>query len=179
MKKIFVAAAVALLALTLAPQSLKAQRILKDWNGIDEVSVSYPVSASSCNTLYVVVDHSSVKLASDYKYKSKVESYLDAFSSYIEKTVKKAYPNMQIKTVALIPATLGENEMALRVAYSQFSLDNAPAMAVKGELFGQDKAKLLVFSQHAAPSNSPADPGATKAFEEAVAGDVVKIFNGI
>lgn len=185
---------IALLAiLALSSASLKAQQTLKDWEGIDEITIYHSIPTSQIGTLYILPADESVCEFQDEQEKvmKQVANQMAAFRPMIQKTCKK----VNVKLVDSKPAKLEANDLVMSIKYVAFDLGNRAARVWGGFGAGhaqttlnitvRDSSGNMVFEavqEHLAGGNPFADMRYHKVLEDMhknFAKDIVRIFAGM
>lgn len=109
--------------------NLSAQESFTEWNGIDKITIKENIQVSNYHTLFLVPideDPSIVKFEdNDKKDVDKVFEQVAAFRSIILKEIKGSYKKLDVKIVDEIPASLTDEDLMLKIKYTEFNLGSA------------------------------------------------------
>jgi len=140
MKKLFTLISTLSLA-CLASFSLFAQESLTDWHGIDKITINENIRVSDYHTLYLVpvTEDASIVRFEDEREKvvNEVFEQVAAFRPMIQKELKGSFKKLDVKIVDEIPASLSEDELMIKMAYTEFDLGSA---ALRGWVGGGNAA---------------------------------------
>lgn len=132
---------IALLAvLTLSSATLKAQETLKEWEGVDEITIYRYLSYSEIGTLYILPADESVCEFHDDKEKvnKQVTDQMAKFRPMIQKACKK----LNVQLVDSKPANLEANDLVMNIKYVKYDLGSRAARVWAG--FGAGHAETTV-----------------------------------
>lgn len=132
---------IALLAvLTLSSATLKAQETLKEWEGVDEITIYRYLSYSEIGTLYILPADESVCEFHDDKEKvnKQVADQMAKFRPMIQKACKK----LNVQLVDSKPANLEANDLVMNIKYVKYDLGSRAARVWAG--FGAGHAETTV-----------------------------------
>ncbi|MCQ2186647.1 MAG: DUF4410 domain-containing protein [Bacteroidales bacterium] len=126
--------------LTLSSAGLKAQQTLKDWEGIDQITIYHAIPSSQIGNLYILPADESVCEFHDKQEKvnKQVADQMAAFRPMIKKTCKK----VKVQLVDSVPANLGANDLVMSIKYVAFDLGNRAARVWGG--FGAGHAQTTL-----------------------------------
>lgn len=179
--------------LTLSSAGLKAQQTLKDWEGIDQITIYRSIPSAQVGTLYILPADESVCEFHDDKDKvnKQVADQMAAFRPMIKKICKK----VKVQLVDSLPTDLGANDLVLYIKYLEYDLGNRAARVWGGFGAGHAQAKInftvkdakgnKVFEavqEHLGGGNPFADMRYHKVLEDMhknFAKDIAKIFAGM
>lgn len=173
--------------------SLKAQQTLKDWEGIDQITIYRSVPSSQVGTLYILPADESVCEFHDEQEKvnRQVAEQMAAFRPIIKNTCKK----VKVQLVDSMPANLEASDLVMSITYLKYDLGNRAARVWGGfgagcaettlNLTVKDAEGNMVFEavqEHLAGGNPFADMRYHKVLEDLhknFAKDIARIFAGM
>lgn len=126
--------------LTLSSAGLKAQQTLKDWEGIDQITIYRSIPSSQIGTLYILPADESVCEFHDEQEKvnKQVADQMAAFRPMIKKTCKK----VNVQLVDTVPSNLEANDLVMTIKYLDYDLGNRAARVWGG--FGAGSAETTL-----------------------------------
>lgn len=177
----------------LSSAGLQAQQTLKDWEGIDQITIYRAIPSSQIGTLYILpADESVCKFHDDQeKVNKQVADQMVAFRPMIKKTCKK----VKVQLVDSVPANLKVNDLVMSITYLNYDLGSRSARVWGGFGAGHAEATLNItvkdaegnkvfeaVQKHLAGGNPFADMRYHKVLEDMhknFAKDIAKIFAGM
>lgn len=172
---------------------LRAQQTLKDWEGIDQITIYHAVSSSQVGTLYILPADESVCEFHDEQEKvnKQVADQMAAFRPMIKKTCKK----VKVQLVDSAPADLQANDLVMTIKYLTYDLGSRSARVWGGFGAGHAETTLNItvkdasgnkvfeaVQKHLGGGNPFADMRYHKVLEDMhknFAKDIAKIFAGM